>query len=59
MTNRDELNAMSNAEFGAWLSDLIPEDYPCGMCPAYRFCAVKRRNFRYVMCRNYRRLAEG
>ena len=38
MTNRDELNAMSNAEFGAWLSDLIPEDYPCGMCPAYRFC---------------------
>lgn len=34
MTNREEINAMSNAEFGIYLSGLIFAVDPCRACPA-------------------------
>ena len=36
MTNRDELNALSNAEFGAWIAQMLQGR--CTFCPAFERC---------------------
>ena len=45
MTHRDELNAMSNAKFGAWLFDLIDvvdNERNCWRCPIPWFFCKER-----------------
>ena len=45
MTHRDELNALSNADFGTYLMGLVLAVDPCRACPARKMNCINKEHY--------------